>query len=71
MIDSTTSPEQLAILLGTSLKKLNYVAYIKHTPSQYVSFDIAKKDGASRTIRAPERSLKNLQRRLKMILEEL
>lgn len=71
MIDSSTTPEQLAFKLGTNLKKLNYIAYVKDMPSQYGSFEISKKSGGLRVIRAPKKGLKYLQKRLKNILDNL
>ncbi len=55
-------------MLGTTLKGLNYVAYVKDISLQYKKFTIAKKSGGTRIIRAPEDQLKNIQRRLNNIL---
>lgn len=71
MLNKQTSPEQLANLLGTTLGKLNYRIYGLPLISQYITFDIPKKSGGFRTIKAPDDSLKILQDRLKSLLESL
>lgn len=71
MITPLTSPSDLAYLLGTSLSKLSYVVYGIGTANLYTSFEILKKNGEKRTIRAPNPQLKTLQARLKTHLENL
>lgn len=71
MITPLTSPSDLAYLLGTNLSKLSYVVYGIGTSNLYTSFEIPKKNGEKRIIRAPNPQLKNLQSRLKTHLENL
>lgn len=71
MITSETSPSDLAYLLGTSHSKLSYVAYGVGVSNLYEIFQIPKKNGEMRLIRAPLPQLKNLQQRLKTHLEGL
>ena len=54
----------LADFLGIPRRKLTHVLYVRRPDSMYHSFDIAKKDGSPRTISAPNKELKDIQRRL-------
>jgi RNA-directed DNA polymerase len=71
MLTSATSPQALAVLLGTTYSKLTYTLYAKGVDSQYTPFTIKKKNGDLRVIRAPNPQLKKLQRRLNIFLEKL
>lgn len=71
MLTSVTSPQALALLLGTTHSKLTYTLYGKGVDSQYTPFTIPKKNGDLRVIRAPSAQLKRLQRRVKIFLEKL
>lgn len=71
MLSSSTSPQALAILLGTTHSKLTYTLYGKGVDTQYTPFTINKKNGGLRVIRAPSPQLKRLQSRLKIFLEKL
>lgn len=71
MLDSSTCPRGLSILLRTSYVNLVYQVYKQGLKSSYETFTISKKNGESRTINAPNEQLKNLQLRLKGILDEL
>ena len=71
MITSNTTPEQLAEMLGTSLKNINFVAYVESDSRKYSKFEIDKKSGGKRTINAPKDKLKNLQRKLVTLLNDL
>lgn len=69
-LEPTTTPRDLAQLLGTTYSNLMYVVYgLKN--SLYTEFEISKKSGGLRKIRAPKDQLKILQRRLKNLLENL
>tara|TARA_R110002111_G_scaffold247648_1_gene310831 strand:+ start:4220 stop:5860 length:1641 start_codon:yes stop_codon:yes gene_type:complete len=71
MINSKTSPSDLARLLGTSHQKLTYLAYSRGLSQFYTTFEIKKKNGGERTINAPIPQLKIIQKRLKSHLEKL
>lgn len=70
-LDSTTSPEDLASILGTSYRKLKYFYYSSSTSRSYSIFEIPKKSGGKRLIYAPNRPLKTLQSRLAFQLSRL
>ncbi len=58
----------VASLLGFKSSALSYILYVMPTSEKYTLFDIPKKNGGTRTIKAPEMTLKNLQRRLSNVL---
>ena len=55
---------ELADFLGIERKVMTYVLFVAKVDSFYVSFDIPKKDGTSRSIFAPQRELKTIQSKL-------
>ncbi|MDG9669208.1 reverse transcriptase domain-containing protein [Hahella sp. CR1] len=69
MISKDTTPRDLAILLGTSLSSLTHTIYSKKIHNYYTEFNISKKGGGTRTIKAPCERLKRIQNRLKSALE--
>lgn len=71
MIHSTTTPSELARLLGTTHSKLNHALYSLPLSFSYDNFSIEKKNGTTRQISAPHPKLKIIQRRLKTHLEKL
>lgn len=54
------SKKKLAMLLGTTLKRLNVL--IKNIDTQYSTFERRKKDGGSRTVHNPSPELKKIQK---------
>ena len=60
----------LADFLKIPRSRLSYVLYIQKTDSYYVSFEIPKKSGGTRTICAPDGDLKDIQKRLAAALWE-
>lgn len=60
----TTTPDQLATMLGTDYAKLKYFYYSGDMQQHYREFKIPKKSGGVRTILAPGDKLKTLQLRL-------
>lgn len=64
-----TSRNKLADFLGIPRKVLTYILYVKKVESFYSSFDILKKNGGTRTIKAPSKELKSIQKKLASELE--
>lgn len=58
------SRNELADFLGVSRKILTHILYIRKTENLYVSFDIPKRSGGTRTIHAPQNELKSVQQKL-------
>ncbi|WP_185856308.1 reverse transcriptase domain-containing protein [Vreelandella populi] len=71
MLDTKTTPHELAVLLGTTYSKLCYTLYKKHTDNLYKDFTIPKKNGGVRKISSPKPILKNLQSKLKLLLDDI
>lgn len=59
-----TSRNELADFLDVPRKVLTYVLYVKKVGSFYTSFEIPKKNGGVRTIKAPSGELKSIQKKL-------
>lgn len=64
----TTTRTQLANLLKIPKKKLTYILYKNDINSLYHSFEIPKKSGGTRKIYAPNKDLKNIQKKLEQAL---
>lgn len=62
--------DDVARLLGFTPKGLSYVLYKIPDSKKYAAFEIPKRDGGKRLIKAPEASLSLLQRRLATFLYE-
>lgn len=58
------TPADVAELVGMSLEKLNWWAWILPADKRYRQFQIAKRDGTQRQISAPIAPLKTIQRKL-------
>lgn len=67
------SAQDLAGALDTKYKKIAYFYYELDSSkrSYYESFEIPKKNGGARTIKAPKSQLKNLQKKLSVLLQEI
>lgn len=57
--------------LSITKRNFNYYAYSSNAKQRYISFQIPKKDGSSRTIDAPCKSLKVIQKALSILLESI
>ena len=64
-----TSRNELADFLEIPRKVLTYVLYVKKVEYFYTSFEIPKKNGGTRTIKAPSGKLKSIQKKLASELE--
>lgn len=60
----------LAELLGFKPKAVSYILYKIPEDNKYIEFEIPKKNGKKRKIKAPAEKLKHLQRRLADLLNE-
>ncbi len=54
-----------------TIRSFNYYAYSSNAKHRYVSFQIPKKDGSSRSIDAPSKGLKVIQKALSVLLESI
>jgi RNA-directed DNA polymerase len=70
-LKSAVDLEDLSQILGCSAKKLGHYLYHLQIPPQYKSFNISKRRGGFRTIRAPSSNLKIIQRNIADQLELL
>ncbi|MCQ2587628.1 MAG: retron Ec67 family RNA-directed DNA polymerase/endonuclease [Treponema sp.] len=62
-LQNARTTEDFSKLLGLKTGNVSYLLY-HYSGNKYYSFQIPKKNGTLRTINAPNRDLKNLQRRL-------
>jgi RNA-directed DNA polymerase len=69
-LKTATTRAELAELLGFKPASLAYILFKLPAASKYTTFDIAKRNGGTRTIKAPAKSLKLLQRRLSDLLQD-
>lgn len=69
-LKNTTSLSELAQLLGYKPRAVSYILYKIPENEKYVEFEILKKSGDARQIKAPTKKLKHLQRRLADLLNE-
>ncbi|WP_439922615.1 reverse transcriptase domain-containing protein [Nitrobacter sp. JJSN] len=70
-LKKTYDLSSLGALLGCSSKQLGYYIYRKNIASQYKYFEIAKRSGDRRKIRAPATNLKIIQKNLARELNAL
>lgn len=63
-LKNIVSRDELAFQIGVPLRKLTYVLYIEGVNSYYESFEIPKKNGKPRIINAPQKELKEIQKKL-------
>jgi hypothetical protein len=60
----------IAALLHTSEQGLNAILYSQPIANRYTTFQIPKKHGGTRTIKAPDKKLKLLQQKLSLLLQD-
>ena len=68
-LGSATDLNELAELLGTTSRRLRHLLYRLSPKKRYRDFDIKKRNGDKRRIRAPILPLKKLQKRIAEMLE--
>ncbi|MBY6034002.1 retron Ec67 family RNA-directed DNA polymerase/endonuclease [Marinobacter daepoensis] len=68
LLQAAKTKSDLASILNIPPRALTYRLYKIRPESQYHTFSIPKKTGGSRTIRAPEKELKNIQSALSNLL---
>ena len=69
-LNSSTTPAELAALLGTDYGKIKHLYYRSGMLRHYLEFEIPKKNGGKRKILAPSDKLKTLQSRLALLLKK-
>ncbi len=69
-LKNATTLQDFAAILGYKAKTLSYILYRIPEENKYIEFTIPKRNGGSRTIKAPEERLKHLQRRLADLLNK-
>ncbi len=68
---SLTDHNDLARFFGMSYKKLASIIYPDERDYRYTNFTIPKRNGSDRTIHAPSKKLKAIQRKLSAVLYEI
>lgn len=63
--------EDVATLLGISERSLRYFLYKRRPENMYHTFIVTKKNGGTREISAPDKELKEIQRKLSKVLTEV
>jgi RNA-directed DNA polymerase len=69
-LKAATSLSDVAKLLAFKPKAVSYILYLHPEASKYKTFQIPKRNGGQRTIKAPVNALKLLQRRLSDLLQD-
>jgi RNA-directed DNA polymerase len=67
-LKAAKSRDDVAALLGFKPPRLKYILYVMSDSQKYSEFEIPKRNGGTRKIKAPEVRLKLLQRRLANLL---
>jgi retron-type reverse transcriptase len=70
LLKSATSREDVAKLLSTSKAGLSSILYMMPISNRYTVFEIPKKGGGTRTIKAPDDKLKLVQEKLSVLLQD-
>jgi len=69
-LKAATSRRDVAKLLGFTPQALSYILYKQPAAEKYSTFQIPKRSGGNRTIKAPGKELKLIQRRLSDLLQD-
>ncbi len=69
LFKSAKTRKDIANLLEIEDRSLRYFLFVLKPDNMYTSFDIPKKHGGKRTICAPNKKLKNIQKKLSYVLD--
>jgi RNA-directed DNA polymerase len=69
-LKSAGSRGDVAKLLHTTLKGLTAILYATPIANRYTTFEVPKRGGGTRTIKAPDEKLKLLQQKLSILLQD-
>jgi hypothetical protein len=69
-LKAATSLSDVANLLDFKPKGVSYILYKQSAATKYKTFQIPKRNGGQRTIKAPIDALKVLQRKLSVLLQD-
>src|SRR5580658_3642621 len=69
-LKSTTTLGEFAMLLGFKPAALSFILFKQTDAKKYITFEIPKRKGGKRTIKAPVDALKLVQRRLSDLLQD-
>jgi RNA-directed DNA polymerase len=69
-LKSASDLGELAALLGCKPAALSYIIYKQPDAGKYMTFEIPKRRGGKRTIKAPNNPLKVIQQRLSNLLQD-
>ena len=69
-LKSAKTRDEVAALLDTSKKGLAAILFSQPIASRYTTFEIPKKHGGTRRIKAPDKKLKLLQQKLSSLLQD-
>lgn len=69
-LKSAASRKDVALLLQTTLSGLTFILLTRPIAARYSAFEIPKRGGGTRTIKAPDDKLKLLQQKLSVLLQD-
>src|SRR5437870_1271203 len=69
-LKSAASLSDLAKLLKFRPSALSYILFKQLPATKYTTFEIPKRNGGTRTIKAPSQTLKLVQRKLSILLQD-
>ncbi len=69
-LKSATTRDEVATLLQTSKQGLAAILFSQPIANRYTTFQVPKKRGGTRTIKAPDKKLKLLQQKLSVLLQD-
>lgn len=70
VLKTANTKSDFADILGIDVRSLTYCLYKLRTENQYIQFKLPKKGGGERTISAPMKRLKFIQKALSLLLQD-